>query len=75
MRPSMDGPSDEPCPGCGRMELHKMCPAHGTPFYMSGIPFSKETEQTYSWLTGDNKHKYFCIFKDTLECLWNNTNE
>jgi hypothetical protein len=24
------------CPGCQQPELHKMCPAHGTPFYMSG---------------------------------------
>lgn len=23
------------CPGCGRPELHKMCPAWGTPHYMS----------------------------------------
>jgi hypothetical protein len=27
-----------PCPGCGRSELHKACPAHGTPYYMSGAP-------------------------------------
>ena len=24
------------CPGCQHPELHKMCPAYGTPYYMSG---------------------------------------
>lgn len=23
------------CPGCGKSEIHKMCPAHGTPVYMN----------------------------------------
>lgn len=32
---------ESPCKGCGRVELHKRCPAHGTLFYCSGIPFSK----------------------------------
>lgn len=35
------------CPGCQRHELHKMCPAHGTPFYMSGLDFTKEVEYIY----------------------------
>lgn len=35
------------CPGCGRPELHKMCPAWGTPLYMSGKPFTKEDEEKY----------------------------
>ena len=59
----MDGPTNTPCRGCQRMELHKMCPAYGTPFYMSGIPFSKETQQNYEWLTGDNKLEYFNLLK------------
>lgn len=28
------------CPGCRRVATHKVCPAHGTPFYMSGVPFT-----------------------------------
>lgn len=24
------------CPGCQHPEFHKMCPAYGTPYYMSG---------------------------------------
>lgn len=24
------------CPGCQHSEFHKMCPAYGTPYYMSG---------------------------------------
>lgn len=38
-------PSNKPCPGCGRYELHKMCPAHGTEYYMSGITFTEEMEK------------------------------
>lgn len=35
------------CPGCGRNEIHKACPAHGTPYYMSGKPFTVEVELQY----------------------------
>ena len=28
------------CPGCMKPEIHKYCPAYGTPFYMSGIPYT-----------------------------------
>lgn len=59
----MDGPTNTPCPGCQRMELHKMCPAHGTPFYMSGIPFSKETELTYYRLSDTNSLELFNLLK------------
>ena len=38
------------CPGCGRKELHKMCPAHGTPYYMSGVLFTKEMEEKWTKL-------------------------
>tara|TARA_R110000751_G_scaffold226863_1_gene328775 strand:+ start:567 stop:1145 length:579 start_codon:yes stop_codon:yes gene_type:complete len=33
------------CKGCQRPEVHKRCPAHGTPFYCTGVLFSKETEE------------------------------
>lgn len=33
------------CAGCGREELHKMCPAYGTIFYMSDIPYLPEIEK------------------------------
>jgi hypothetical protein len=32
------------CPGCQRNEVHKMCPACHTPFYMSGVAFTPEIE-------------------------------
>lgn len=32
------------CPGCQRDEVHKKCPAHGTPYYMSGVLFTKSME-------------------------------
>jgi hypothetical protein len=35
------------CPGCQRQEMHKMCPAYNTPFYMTGIPFTNNIEQLY----------------------------
>ena len=36
------------CPGCGRLETHKMCPAWGTPFYMSGVDFTEDVEFHYN---------------------------
>lgn len=38
----------EVCHGCGRKELHKMCPAWGTKYFMSGIYFTKEMEEETS---------------------------
>lgn len=32
------------CAGCGRPEIHKMCPAWGTDYYMSGKLFTPELE-------------------------------
>ncbi len=32
------------CSGCQRNEMHKRCPAHDTPFYMSGVSYTKEIE-------------------------------
>lgn len=40
----MDEPKDI-CKGCGRPEIHKMCPAWGTRYYMSGILFTEEMEK------------------------------
>lgn len=34
------------CPGCQRPEMHKWCPAHGTPYYMSGQLFTEEMEKS-----------------------------
>jgi hypothetical protein len=36
------------CAGCQRPELHKLCPAWGTPKYMSGELFTKEMEVEYA---------------------------
>jgi hypothetical protein len=35
------------CKGCGRPEIHKMCPAWGTPFYMSGKLYTAEDEAEF----------------------------
>ena len=36
------------CRGCQRPEVHKMCPAWGTPKYMSGELFTEEDEVKYA---------------------------
>ena len=36
------------CPGCHRPELHKMCPAWGTPIFMTGKLFTAEDEVKYA---------------------------
>ena len=41
----MENKRTNTCPGCGRDELHKMCPAWGTEYYMSGKLFTKEIEK------------------------------
>lgn len=42
----LDTPGWHGCDGCQRVEVHKMCPAHGTPWYMSGpsFPYTKDIE-------------------------------
>jgi ribA/ribD-fused uncharacterized protein len=42
---AVDALMDGVCPGCGRPEIHKMCPAWGTEYYMSGKLFTKELEE------------------------------
>ena len=32
------------CEGCRRPEIHKSCPAYGTEFYMTGVPYTEETQ-------------------------------
>ena len=36
------------CPGCQRPEIHKLCPAWGTPLYMSGKLFTADDEKKYA---------------------------
>ncbi len=36
------------CAGCGRAEVHKNCPAWGTPYYLSGRLFTVEAEAIYA---------------------------
>lgn len=36
------------CVGCGRNEIHKHCPAHGTKYYMSGKKFTYFQEDKIS---------------------------
>lgn len=49
---------DYKCPGCQRPELHKMCPAWNTPYYMTGTPFTEEVEKEY-YKELNLKKKYF----------------
>jgi hypothetical protein len=55
---------DNKCPGCQRNDIHKMCPAHGTPFYMSGIPYSEELEKIIAVLSPEDRQVIFdtCMF-------------
>ena len=59
---------DYKCPGCGRNELHKRCPAHGTPFYISGVDFTQDIEDIIYTLKTiykieDAEKIVFCILK------------
>lgn len=52
------------CKGCGRtvdlsVNSHKLCPAWGTPFYMSGIPFTIEIQNIYDILDKEDKLSLF----------------
>lgn len=52
------------CPGCQRLEFHKMCPAHGTPFYMSGVPYTENDERNYNEMDCEvNQLFYFEVMK------------
>lgn len=35
---------DHICLGCSQEAFHKYCPAHGTYFYMSGVPYTPEID-------------------------------
>ena len=45
-----DTPNLFKCPGCQRTleEPHKMCPAWGTDYYMSGRLFTEEAERVWA---------------------------
>jgi hypothetical protein len=53
------------CPGCGRHELHKMCPAWGTPFYMSGELFTPELEEEWR----ERREQARKDYKPTCDCI------
>ena len=48
------------CVGCGRYELHKMCPAHGTKYYMSGKLFTAEMEELCKELYQWKRYASYC---------------
>jgi hypothetical protein len=50
---------DYKCPGCQRAELHFMCPAYDTHFYMSGIPYTENVARIYDHLDQDDKQILF----------------
>lgn len=58
------------CTGCQRNEIHKMCPAYGTPFYMSGIPFTIEIQNIYDILDKDDKLVLFNYQINLIEELY-----
>ena len=51
------------CPGCGRSEMHKMCPAWGTSYYLSGKLFTKEIEEA----TRDERELSLKNLKENME--------
>ncbi len=55
------------CPGCQRDEIHKMCPAYGTPYYMSGIPYSIRTETLFNLFPLDLRDLVFDVCKMVYE--------
>lgn len=57
------------CIGCGRNEIHKMCPAHGTPFYMSGIPYPEKLAKIVDVLSPEDRQVIFEAFKTTKD-MW-----
>ena len=55
------------CLGCMRKVMHKRCPAHGTRFYMSGIPYTEEidaTRKNYGVATVDAMFELFRYNKE-----------
>jgi hypothetical protein len=51
------------CPGCQRAELHFMCPAYDTHFYMSGIPYTENVARIYDHLDPDDKQIFFDLLQ------------
>jgi hypothetical protein len=55
------------CMGCGRPEEHKKCPAYGTPFYMSGVPYSPEVERLFAKFPAEVQQTVFDIIEMIYE--------
>ena len=58
---------EDVCDGCMRIAMHKMCPAHGTPFYMTGVPFTEEVERLYNKKKSDedfDAQKFFLAIRE-----------
>lgn len=58
---------DGVCEGCMRQAMHKMCPAHGTPFYMTGVPFTEEVERLYNKKKSEenfDEQKFFLAIRE-----------
>jgi hypothetical protein len=54
-----DNDTQEKCPGCGRPEQHKMCPAWGTPVYMTGELLTPELEEKYRFIRQESIRERF----------------
>ncbi len=61
--PLMNTPEGYICPGCQRNDLHMMCPAYGTPFYMSGVPFPEKLAKIIAVLNPDDRQIIFEVIK------------
>ena len=62
---------DNTCPGCQRNEIHFMCPAYGTPFYMSGVPYSVRVESLFKEFPLELQNIIF----DICKMVWEENNE
>ena len=58
------------CVGCQRNDIHFMCPAYGTHFYMSGVPYTEQIAEFYDILDKDDKEKFFNMLSECCN-LWN----
>ena len=58
------------CAGCQRNELHFVCPACETHFYMSGVPYTEQIAEFYDILDTDDKEKFFNMLSECCN-LWN----
>lgn len=61
--PLENAPEDYKCAGCQRNELHMMCPAYGTPFYMSGVSYPEKLAKIVDILSPEDKQVIFDAIK------------